>query len=113
MAKFAAVTPDNTVETITQVKVREAVEISPEELAIVQKFQPEFKTPEPKMHRLELIDKEIADLQTQIDSLMLQLSEKQVLREQVELAAAAVKLRKPGEVEVLDKVEDSTAKAIL
>lgn len=90
---YKAVTPDNKETEIGKVKVVATEVVSPEELAVIQKFQPDFK-PKEEMHRLELIDKELVDLQKQVDDLTAKIIEKQVIRVEVEKAAALVKLIK-------------------
>ncbi len=91
MATFEAVTPDNKEEEIGKVKVSMIEDISPEELAIVQKWQPAFQ-PKSEMYRLEKLDEEITKLQQAVTTAQSALDEKVALRAKVEEVALTVKL---------------------
>lgn len=94
MATFEAVTPDNKEEEIGKVKVSMIEDISPEELAIVQKWQPAFQ-PKSEMYRLEQIDEEIIKLQKARDDAQAALDAKIDFRAQIETVALTVKLKLP------------------
>ena len=90
---FEAVTPDGKETEIDKVKVRMVSGgITAEDLAIVLKHIPDFKPPDPKMYRLELIDNEIATLTAKRDSAQEALDAQLSLRAKVELAAKMVVL---------------------
>lgn len=88
---YSAITPDDKESEIGKVKVTATEEITPEELATMQKFQPDFQ-PKTEMYRLEVIDQELADLQKQVDDLTAKIIEKQAIRAEVKAAAATVRL---------------------
>ena len=90
---FEAVTPDGKETDIGKVKVREMETISAEDLAILQKHQPDFTAPASKMHRLELIDEDIAQLQAEADAITEQIVEKVILRGKVDDEAKKVVLK--------------------
>jgi hypothetical protein len=91
MSEFEAVTPNGKETEISKVKVRWIEDISPEELAIIKKYQPNFQ-PKSEMYRLEQIDEEIGRLQKAVDDAQTTLNEKIALRKKVEEAALMVKL---------------------
>ena len=81
---FVAVTPDFKESNIGKVKVREYTAVAKEDQAVIDKYGVEVP-PVNLMHRLELIDADIADLKAQ-------LKEKLILRDKVFKAASIVKL---------------------
>ena len=81
---FEAVTPDFKESEITRVKVREYANVPKEDQAVIDKYGVEVP-PVNLMHRLEIIDQEIADLQKQLKA-------KTILRDKVFKAASTVKL---------------------
>ena len=81
---FEAVTPDYKENDIGKVKVREYTAITADEQAVMDKYGVST-TLVNDMHRLELIDTEIADLEAQLKA-------KWTLRDKVFKAASTVKL---------------------
>lgn len=81
---FVAVTPDLKESDIGKVKVREYTAVTKEDQAVIDKYGVEVP-PVNLMHRLEIIDAEIADLKARLEG-------KQTLREKVFNAASKVKL---------------------
>lgn len=90
--KYEAVTPDNTVRDIVQVKVRATRKITPEEMAVMIKFKPDYE-PESQMYRLELIDKDLVNFQVQIDALNVKKADLQTIRDKVLIEAEKVQLK--------------------
>ena len=82
---FEKVTPDGKETDIGKVKVSEIEDVSAENLVIIRTYKPDFQ-PVSKMHRLELIDKEIAAKQSELAVL-------NVLRDKVEIEAKKVVLK--------------------
>lgn len=80
---FEAVTPDYKESNIAQVKVREYAVVPKADQAVIDKYGVEVP-PVNLMHRLEIIDAEIADLQKQLKA-------KTILRDKVFKAASTVK----------------------
>jgi len=89
---FEAVTPDNKEADIGKVKVRESEVIPEETLAILKAYNQDYQVPAAKMHRLELIDAEIAELEAKIDALIKEKVAKQLLRDTVKAVAEKVAL---------------------
>ena len=81
---FEAVTPDYKESDIGKIKVREYTFITKEDQAVIDKYGVEVP-PVNLIHRLEIIDAEVADLKAQ-------LKEKLALRDKVFKAASTVKL---------------------
>jgi hypothetical protein len=90
--QFQAVTPDNTVSDIGQVKVTEKYPISADEKAVLEKHG--AKLPEDKMHRLEIIDKQLQEKQESLNKITAEINEIIALRENVFKEANKVKLKK-------------------
>jgi len=90
---FEAVTPDGKETDIGKVKVRETINIENKIIDAIKLQIPTWTLPEPRMHRLELIDKEIADLEAQRDKITAQIAEKQSLRDKVGVEAKKVVLK--------------------
>ena len=92
MKELEAVTPDNKETDIGKVKVREIITIGADVLAAVREIDPNYKLPEPQMHRLELIDKEIQELKNQKLNIVEQITEKLAFRSKIFDVAKKVKL---------------------
>ena len=90
---YEAVTPDYKEDDILKVKVREVIDISDDDLATVKKYSPDFVPPEPKMYRLEQIDKDLDALYTERDAVLKRITDMVEVRALVEIEAKKVKLK--------------------
>jgi hypothetical protein len=90
--QFQAVTPDDTVSNIGQVKVTEKYPIFAGDKAVLEKYG--AKLPEDKMHRLEIIDKQLQEKQDSLNKITAEINEINTLREKVFKEASKVILKK-------------------
>jgi hypothetical protein len=90
---YEAVTPDYKEDDILKVKVREIIDISDVDLETIKKYSPDFVPPEPKMYRLEQIDKDLDALCTERDAILKKITDMVEVRALVEIEAKKVKLK--------------------
>ena len=90
---YEAVTPDYKEDDILKVKVREVIDISDVDLETIKKYSPDFVPPEPKMYRLEQIDKDLDELYTERDAILKKITDMIEVRALVEIEAKKVKLK--------------------
>lgn len=90
---FESVTPNDSVEDISKVKVRKRMVVSDEVQAFLDAEMPNYKV-ESKMYRLELIDADIAAQQVVISKAHANIETLLELRRKVEAEAKKVKLKK-------------------
>jgi len=90
---YEAVTPDYKEDDILKVKIREVITISDIDLETIKKYSPDFVPPEPKMYRLEQMDKDLDELYTERDAILKKITDMVEVRALVEIEAKKVKLK--------------------